>query len=498
MGNSTESSYETGTKSFTIKNEKGLPVPSDQIKSNTFSEENQIEGKDEDKSIDPGRSNMRVSLHDRESELMKVMRGEQGSVSNDDYDIYVFQEGDKNPYRVWLRFKNAGKVNISFDEFKKMNNHLDFTKIGVGTKLRFPKGTLSQSKKKDGKEYAGNLEGKKKVLIAWSFDDGPYQDLPKTKRPDGTEALKERIGINNVTWFIVKSNMLTRAGGWQENIKRYKQIQKNGGEIGIHAQHDSIDHIVWFPAPQGAGIYKCYSSIEKAIDDLQNFKRDLEKNEIYPKFVRLPGGLYSQLQYYTYEKGFRYAKNRGEALNHPKLKRVIKGVMQGESFEIVSKAIDIPQAEQPRLNAGYEKLVKDYAYFKSSLKSMNLLIWGGSSDPNEISKMSWQAESSGSTGTHDTITKSVTHKEKRGGKKYVDLYAGKFEKLVSSMSEGETRSLVILAHDTRDYHIDAIEEDKKVMEDYASKHNTIIEYVTMSNLFNEVTGEDIKTFKSDY
>ncbi len=33
-------SIETGTKSFTIKNEKGLPVPSDQLKSNTFSEEN--------------------------------------------------------------------------------------------------------------------------------------------------------------------------------------------------------------------------------------------------------------------------------------------------------------------------------------------------------------------------------------------------------------------------------------------------------------------------
>ncbi len=36
------SSIETGTKSFTIKNEKGLPVPSDQIKSNTFSEETGI------------------------------------------------------------------------------------------------------------------------------------------------------------------------------------------------------------------------------------------------------------------------------------------------------------------------------------------------------------------------------------------------------------------------------------------------------------------------
>lgn len=326
-------------------------------------------------------------------------------------------------------------------------------------------------------EFAGDLQGKKTVLVAWSFDDGPVA---------ATDTLKSKLGVNNVTWFIVKKNMLTQTGKWDKNIARYKAIQDAGGEIGLHAQHETVDHIIWFPAPKGTK-YECYDKIETAMAELKTFKAELEKGGVKSKFTRLPGGLISQLA--AYARHFGFAKNSTKAAT---------AVLNGKSFE--SLGLPGPPDTLKKLKTSFQKIETDFATFKTSLKGMKVLLWANTKNPSQIKPMSWEAESSGTLSLNDNITYSVTLKAEREKKYpgYSTKIAGKFERLADKMKDGERRSWLILAHDTSDKNIAAILEDKATMEAYATKKGIKIEYVTMSTLFNRTTGKDAEKFKPDY
>ena len=84
-------------------------------------------------------------------------------------------------------------------------------------------------------------------------------------------------------------------------------------------------------------------------------------------------------------------------------------------------------------------------------------------------------------------------------------FQGKFEQLIKNMKPGDVRGMVVLAHDTitkpakgDQDDVRAVKDDRERMEMLCAKEHTILEYRTMSSLFNEVTHKDINTFKVSY
>ncbi len=387
---------------------------------------------------------------------------------------------DSFRYLIDYDFANLWKVSVHFKlnygDLVALNPHLIPEQMSKGAIICLPKGTLAGAQQNgsttnttgtvaSSDDFAGNPNGSKLVLVSWTFDDGPVKN---------TDVLKGKINLDHGTWFIVKSNML-RGDGWAANVARYLEFQKNGGTVGIHAQHKDIDHILWFPATVGAK-YKAYASIELAMSELRSFKSELNNAGLTPKFVRLPGGLASQLA--SYAKHFGFTDTRV----------VRNGVLDGLPYSSLS-------------NVGgtawqYNKIVKDYTYFKQELESMSLLLWSGTAKPDTIAAESWQATSSGDKSMTDTATSHVTYESSRDA--YHAKKAGHFEKLVQGMKAGETRSMVILAHDTSDVHINEVLEDKRVMEAYAARNDTKIQYVNMDELFTKITGKNAKNYTPDY
>jgi peptidoglycan/xylan/chitin deacetylase (PgdA/CDA1 family) len=331
-------------------------------------------------------------------------------------------------------------------------------------------------------EFAGDEKGKKTILIAWSFDDGPT---------DHTKRLMSELGINNVTWFVVKANLLTKTGKWKENMKRYNGVVAAGGEVGIHMQDEKIDQKFWFPAKGTAG-KDYYATIEEAMADLKTFHGELNKEGLDAKFIRLPGGLTSELQKYATHVGF--TKN---------LRKVANAIQAGQAFSTLGYP-NKTEAEKKifkKLNAGYNKMLADYTTFKKALNDQQLLLWNNTENPNVIKAESWETETSGVIGRHDKLTKAVTHLEARKkefGADYVTATASRFERLAAQTKPGTTRSYIVLAHDTTNDDVDAILEDKKVMEAHAKANGVKIEYVTLSTLFKRTTGKDAATFKPSY
>ena len=374
--------------------------------------------------------------------------------------------GDSFKFLVDNQLVNLWKVaqhyHLNYDELVSMNKHLEIKNMQKGDIVCLPKNTLKKDKKPSkNKNVGGDPNGKKTVLISWTFDDGP---VPVT------DDFREDFEVEHTTFFIVKSNMLNQTGGWNANIKQYKAWIKQGATVGIHAQHPTIDHIRWFPAKKNA-----YSSIEEAMKDLKTFKKELNKEGIYPKFVRPPGGLASQLE--------NYAKY----LDFSDVTSIRNSIIAGKGFESLS----LPKTQKDN----YNKIAKDYTYLKTSLEQMSLFLWKGTVNPNQISPQSWQAASSGKAGMNDNVTKHLSEKNKRKSSEL--KYAGKFERLVDKMKDGETKSLVILAHDTS-IHTTEVLKDKEVMEKYAKENGVRVEYANLSELFKKVTGKDADKTTPDY
>lgn len=324
-------------------------------------------------------------------------------------------------------------------------------------------------------EFAGDKKSKKTILVAWSFDDGPANQ---------TDALRKEMGINNVTLFIVKKAMLEHGDKWEKNLAKYKAFQDQGSEIAIHAQHKTVDHILWFPAKTKTK-HKSYNSIEEAMKDFSVFQKELTDAKIRLKFTRLPGGLVSQFISYSNHLGF--GKNSS---------KVARAVVKNMEFETLG--LSGTKKELAAAKVKFEKMAADLATMKRALKANGTLLWNGDSNPSHIDRQSWQAECSGTLELNDTVTLSVTHLEKRGGKKYLK-YCGEFEKRVDKLkNDGDLQSLVILSHDNKSKHVDEIIADMKVMDSYAKAKGVKIEFVTMSTLFKRITGKDPATFTPEY
>ena len=139
-------------------------------------------------------------------------------------------------------------------------------------------------------KVGGKVDSKKIIRVAWTFDDGPTPLMP---------SMIEALGgdVASTTWFIMYDKLL-QGPGLDENLIMLKNIQDNGGEIGMHSfnQDSAMSHAFWFPSTDSDD--HSYSSIDDAMAALKTFYQLLTDNGLVIKFVRLPGGLISELTKY--------------------------------------------------------------------------------------------------------------------------------------------------------------------------------------------------------
>lgn len=328
--------------------------------------------------------------------------------------------------------------------------------------------TDPKKKPSDKTELSGNVGGYTKgdhvgtLHVAWTFDDGPN----KTNTPEMDKAMDG----DRSTWYVVYSNILKDKENY---LKALKARQDAGGEIAIHSPHPKIDHMNWFPATRKAtkdgessktedakGGHYGYNSVEDTMKGLGEFKKLLTKYGIKTKFVRLPGGLVSELAEYARTLGF--GKTSGIVA-----REVIKGKEYSKTYG--------------GSKANYDTIAKDFKTFKTGLNKLGLLAWGGAAKPLTIPTQTWEAESSGGKLSNNAPEKMST--------------------LIGSIAkEQKDRSLVILAHDTSPENVKAVDKAKAAAENKAKSDSAkvLIKYHTMSSLFQQVTGENPETLNVDY
>ncbi len=377
----------------------------------------------------------------------------------------------------------------------------------------------------------GDPKGDKIMRVAWTIDDGPSGTNTEkmrgiTKENTGVQGLK------NVTWYVQRNKLKT-----DNDYKLVKDRQDEGGEIAIHSFSPEEDHSTWFPISAKAVTFTSQTDPTKTskpygtpyegktegdiIKDLTTFKEDLEKRLFRVRFVRLPGGLISEL--------FAYAKTLELTGEKKDIEPILMSILQGKDYPKNAFDFGLEQKPEPDKKAGTKAeqeqkakaeekrkqeirdgrktaanlIKKDFQILKAGLNALNLIEWSGSDDPNILERQSWQSETSGVAGRNDNTTKVVSEARKDPKKKdnnLAEANAGKgvFEKKIAGMKPGEARSLVILAHDSSAEDANAVKADMDEMERVAKAEHIKIEYHTMSSLFQNVTKQDLKTFKVQY
>lgn len=287
------------------------------------------------------------------------------------------------------------------------------------------------------------------IRVAWTFDDGPYISAPN----DFTTQLQsdlDSLGITGVTWFLVRSRLNT-----QSDYNRLRSIQNQGGEIAIHELDPEGNKYYWFN-----GHDKPYPNIEQAVNDLRTFKQELNNAGIRVKFVRLPGGIHSEIS--------SYLKKRGV----PNAAQAAREIIAG--------------------NTGYDwKVEQDYKYLMNALSSLGLKLWNGSGRglPEiglPLSSNSWQAESVGIRSTKrgaDNVTRHQAPARKSMSEYKLGIFENKVDKIAQT---GINDSVVVLAHDTSQEDITEVMADVNTMNAYAKSKQVLIEYLTMSQLYQKI------------
>lgn len=328
--------------------------------------------------------------------------------------------------------------------------------------------------------YRGDLKGKKRLLVSWSIDDGPRGKTTENMKKTGMG------GIPQATWFIQYANIT------KDDWQKLRDIQTNGGEIAIHSFYPDDDHAAWFPKVKG----NAYGT--KHIDDdmatrmaqLAKFKTKLNEEKIYPMFIRLPGGLISELSNYVTQLG--HTTGAGT---------IASKIIKGEDVSSYRPKVD--------------QVVADFALLKKTMNELNLMLWGGGGinesksvdpKPESISRQEWTEETSGAKGRYDYTTNKVDPSSKtavdQAAKK--DVSKGYFESLIATMKDGDVKGMVILTHDTANGgegeqdDVRAVKEDRELMEKTCEEKGILLEYHTMSSLFKEITGHDRATYKPKY
>jgi Polysaccharide deacetylase len=287
------------------------------------------------------------------------------------------------------------------------------------------------------------------IRIAWTFDDGP------TKFTYSLVKQLENMKIQNCTWFISRKNVYD-FNYWEQLLR----IQRLGGEIAIHEIHPSLDSINWFPRES-----KSYTDIRQAIDDFKTFYNELQQRGVYIKFVRLPGGEYSELISYL------------RFLSCP----------QKDLYIIAARIIDgkdIPEI--------YFKVNDDWKLLLSELANIGVKIWSGANKNYPLlgglpyHYNSWQAESAGIAQGRgaDNITFHQSELRKIAG--INEINNGVFERNIEITKNKQQTSIIVLSHDTTFEDIEEIIADIETMEHKAREQNVEIIYCTLSELFNAI------------
>ncbi|QNN43963.1 polysaccharide deacetylase family protein [Pedobacter roseus] len=288
------------------------------------------------------------------------------------------------------------------------------------------------------------------INIALTFDDGPSVYTEKL-----IEELLER-SIKNVTWFVSRKQVSKF-----NYVDKLKALQSLGGEIGIHEIHDSKDNMNWFPISSNS-----YKTVKSAVEDLKIFLSEMSAHNINLRFVRLPGGEYSEIISYL----------------------IAKGCPTHQAHFLTTSVID----GNP-LPMEFSQVKNDYDYLISELNTLGLKIWSGA--PRGFPLLggggffynSWQAECSGiniGRGA-DNLTLNQSTARKRAG--VIEQNFGMFEQYLYSVKEfGCERSLIVLAHDTSLEDLVKIVSDIDRMQDQAGKNSVELNFLTISELFKKI------------
>jgi Domain of unknown function (DUF4157) len=278
--------------------------------------------------------------------------------------------------------------------------------------------------------------GAKVVRLSWTVDDGP---TPFT--PGMSKALTPRAA----TWFIM-SDMLGTGTARSTAISQLVKRQTAGDEIAIHSMHPTISHSAWFPISL-TGVNKGYNTTAAAMADLTSFTKELRAAKLNVHFGRMPGGELSEVK--------KYIENEGGSASTSD--SVAQALLSGKT----------PPSPAPA------KVATDVALVMSTLKTLDLHLWGGSASGAEVTRNTWEAESSG-------VTPART-----------DDVVRRFTGVVDKLAAGTRKtpgSFVILAHDTTKADVAQAEANIKSMETYATGKGVRVEYYRMADLYQLLRG----------
>ncbi|ACY14587.1 polysaccharide deacetylase [Haliangium ochraceum DSM 14365] len=320
------------------------------------------------------------------------------------------------------------------------------------------------SKAKDDKEgsikpsrVAGDKNSNKILRVALTVDDGPSSTL--------TGSLADDLGDLRATWYVQR-NKFQGAGAKYYDL--LKQIQGKGGEIAIHSFHETQNHAFWFPAHGPHANYSfpyAGTSQGEIMRDLASFQNELKARDLRARFVRLPGGLFSELGVYAKEKGIKENDNFARDL--------------------------IANRDISKYGPAGQQIARDFRVLKDGLNAAGLLLWGGTAKPLDILALSWTGESRGGDD---------------GGKGDI-LLGGTFRSRVNALADGASTSasFVILTHDTSQrVYLDELlgvsgkKGDLLRMDEYAQDKRVRLEYYTMSQLFELQTEQDPDKIEVNY
>ncbi len=319
------------------------------------------------------------------------------------------------------------------------------------------------------KRAGGDESSKKIVYISWTFDDGPSSV---------TEDMEKKAPVPG-TWFIMRDRI--KAG----DLAKLKKKQDGGQEFGIHWVHATKNHVEWFPGP-GDGHY---DDIHKAIADLEVFLGDVRKEGITIRFVRVPGGLESEIQNYLAFLGVEQARAG------PVAKAIVKGLpiprdpkaavdagatagrdagMAAAAAGVLAGAVSGVAGADAGLkrddSVAISKVKADFDFMQQKLASLG------------VQEVDWEAESEPPEVAADPV---------RNKKGLTNDVIKRFDKVVDATAkDGGPHSLIILAHDTTiasesgkgGKRSQKVAQDIPAMESYAKAQGVRVEYYTISDL----------------
>ena len=318
------------------------------------------------------------------------------------------------------------------------------------------------------KRAGGDESSKKIVYISWTFDDGPSSV---------TEDMEKKAPVPG-TWFIMRDRI--KAG----DLAKLKKKQDGGQEFGIHGVHATKNHVEWFPGP-GDGHY---DDIHTAIADLEVFLGDVRKAGITIRFVRVPGGLESEIQNYlaflgvAANKAGPVAKAIAKGLPIPTDPKAAAdaGATAGRNAGMAAATAGVPGAVSGLAGAdaglrrddsvAINKVKVDFDFLQQKLATLG------------VQEVDWEAESEPPEVAEDPA------KHKKG---LTNDVIKRFNKVVDATAkDGGPHSLIILAHDTMiasetgkgGKRSQKVAQDMPAMESYAKAHGVRVEYYTISDL----------------